>query len=564
MVGLMAILLTLFAWAREDEVRNTWVEASPGRQEQIQAVVKDFLEDRARMEWMYDDVDLTSYLVDGGTTSEHLQFFLDRTKLFATFREENGIRREGFTAQYTFGKISYQGIDDTYYVDVTEEVTYRILDGIDMDTYISTEFQVTLKETEEGFRILDVYDPEDWFTAEYEDTGFDYEETLADYTGDHPVEADILSEPDDTVNPGESTISETIHNPTFFASNSGTNGASKKYVVNTYRPYRPLDAICYANTYSANDGNKNAYYNPLFYYHYQTDCINFGSQCIWAGFQGSNDEDSIKNHAVPMDAGGTWQWYGREVDDKDVSYITWRSNKYFNRYMEGMNASGASEAGILSRIIELPQVSGSGNGELEVEPFGLLGSVMQVKGGSTDYAHAIFVVGINPTKARFTRNEVYFCSHTNNRRNACLGDWFPTCKIRIFEPYWYREVSYCTQPSHTYSRMTAGTGSDATCNNCGYVRMIIDPYMIKPVTKGSRATIGGTANILCDTMKIVVKTPSGAERVMGITRNQRIFHLYYTFQEKGLYEITVYATDKNSNVYADSVTRSVTYTVRVN
>lgn len=550
MIGLMAVLLTIFAWAREESSRNTWILASPGRQEQIQTVTKDFLERRARMEWMYQDEDLVPYLLDGGT-SDHLRFFLERTELFKTFREKNGVRRENFDVNYTFGEISYQVTDGTYYVDVTEEVTYHIIDAPDaMDTYIATEFQVTLKETEAGFRILDVYDPEDWFAAEYEDTGFDYDALLQEYTGDKPVAAETISEPEMT---DSSRALDT---------SGATLQSVGKYLVNTYRPYRPMDAIYYAYTYSANDGSKETYYNPHFYWHYQTDCINFGSQCIWAGLSGSNDGESIKTRAVPMDSSGSWQWYGREASDSDVSYITWRSNTYFNRYMEGVNTSGSGEAGVLCKIIELPAVSDSGNGVLDVEPFGLLGSVMQVKGGSTDYAHAIFVVGINPTKGTFTRNNVYFCSHTNNRRNACLGDWFPNCKIRVFEPQVYREAAYCTQPSHTYS--CVDSGSDATCDACGYVRLFIDPYMIKPVTKGTRSTIGGTANIRCNVMKVTVKTPSGRTVVVGTTRNERTFRCSYTFQESGLYEIIVSGTDKSSSVYQDSVTRSVTYTVRVN
>ncbi|MGI6497390.1 MAG: amidase domain-containing protein [Oscillospiraceae bacterium] len=549
MIGLMTALFPVYAWAREENSRNTWVLASPGRQEQIQTVAEGFLERRALMEWMYQEEDLTPYLLDGGT-SEHLRFFLNRTELFKDFRKENGVRRENFNVRYTFGKVSYQATDGTYFANVTEEVTYHILDAPDdaMETYIATEFQVVFKETEKGFRVADVYDPEDWFTAEYEDKEVDCDALLKDYTGDARVAAKTVSEPVQEERPRMQDMSDTALPST---------GA---YRVNTYRPYRPMDAIYYAYTYSANDGNQNMYYNPHFYWHSQADCINFGSQCVWAGLSGSNDAVSIQSHAAPMDAGGSWQWYGREASDSNVSYITWRSNTYFNRYMEHMNAVDNKESGVLSKIIELSVEEGSGNGVLDVEPFGLLGAVMQVKGGSTEYGHAIFIVGINPTKDTFTRNNIYFCSHTSNRRNACLGDWFPNCQIRVFEPQLYREVSYCTNPEHTYSRVAGG--ADATCNECGYVRLFIDPYMIKPVTKGTRSTIGGTANIACSVMKITVKTPSGKSAVVNTTSNQRICRCSYTFQESGLYEITISGTDR-SNAYQDKVTRSVTYTVRV-
>lgn len=561
--GLLAALFIGTAWAREETAHNEWVLASPRRQTEIQNVTTSFLTCRARMEWMYEDGDLTAYLLNEGADSQSLQFFVERTKLFSAFREENGIFRENFQVQYTFGKISYQPSDDTYYTDVTEEVTYRIIDGNDMDTYVATQFQVTLKETENGFKIMDVYDPEDWFTAEYEEEGFDYEVLLEDYTGEEPVAAEVISEPEETIEEAvQSTPLKSGLDSQVTASVDGPQKAAAQYRINTYRPYNAQNGSCYAYTYSANDGSKNTYYNDKFYYHYQTDCINFGSQCIWAGFGGSNDDASILNHNAPMDAGGTWQWYGRAADDSEVSYVTWRSNQYFNRYMTGMNHSGSGEAGVLSRIIELPAVSGSGNGVLEINPFDLLGAVLQVKGGSTDYAHAIFVVGINPTKGKFTRNNVYFCSHTNNRRNACLGDWFPNCKIRVFQPLLYRDVSYCTQKQHVYSKVEGG--SDGTCNACGFVRLYLTPYMTKPVSVGTETTIGGTANLRCDEMRILVKAP-GEETAAEVeaASDTRICRTSYSFDQAGLYEITVYGTDQDRDQCSDSVSRSVTYTVRV-
>lgn len=559
MIGLIMALLIGAAWAREETTRNAWVPASPQRQAEIQEVTTAFLTCRARMEWMYEEGDLTKYLLFSGEDAAHLQFFVERTRLFAAFREENGIQRENFHVQYTFGKISYQASDDTYYTDVTEEVTYRILDGNDMDTYIATEFQVTLKETAEGFKIIDVYDPEDWFTEEYEEEGFDYDALMEDYTGEEPVETEVISEPEETIEEEiKSTPLKSSSDAEIVASTAFPAKAAQQYRINTYRPYNPMNGAYYAYTYSATDGSKNTYYNPKFYYHYQTDCINFGSQCAWAGLGGSNDATSILNHAAPMDAGGTWQWYGRSVNDSAVSHVAWRSNQYFNRYMAGMNESGDGEAGVLSRIIELPAVSGSGNGVLEINPFDMLGAVLQVKGGSTNYAHAVFVVGINPTKGTFTRNNVYFCAHTNNRRNACLGDWFPNCKIRVIKPLLYREVSYCTSAKHAYSSVT--NGSDATCNLCGHVRLYLTPYMVKPVSVGSTATVGGTANLRCSTMRITVKAPgaSGSTEI-GTTSDSRICRTAYTFSKAGLYEITVYGTDQSGN---GGVTRSVTYTVR--
>ena len=58
---------------------------------------------------------------------------------------------------------------------------------------------MTLKETAEGFKIIDVYDPEDWFTEEYEEEGFDYDALMEDYTGEEPVETEVISEPEETI-----------------------------------------------------------------------------------------------------------------------------------------------------------------------------------------------------------------------------------------------------------------------------------------------------------------------------------------------------------------------------
>ena len=122
----------------------------------------------------------------------------------------------------------------------------------------------------------------------------------------------------------------------------------------TWYNYNATNATAYAYTYVSqmfgksnwSDFDKDAkeagrsYYNQNFYDWGQdnTDCQNFASQCIWAGFNGSNAVNQIYNastreYSPIMDNAGSYKWKGatrnHQVNSASWSCCNGRNGIYY-------------------------------------------------------------------------------------------------------------------------------------------------------------------------------------------------------------------------------------------
>ena len=128
-------------------------------------------------------------------------------------------------------------------------------------------------------------------------------------------------------------------------------------------PYNGANAAAYAYTYSRQNAEtaRENYYNPQFksYAGQGGDCMNFVSQCMWAGFGGSQAQDAISASASPMDTEGDSIWYSRGVNSDEEPVLSWVSCQSFRKYLTGeLDGSGtagsdaAADMGMYAAIID--------------------------------------------------------------------------------------------------------------------------------------------------------------------------------------------------------------------
>lgn len=177
-----------------------------------------------------------------------------------------------------------------------------------------------------------------------------------------------------------------------------TDGVTPSSVPgDTFITYNRTTASNYALLYSADDGtssNKSYNSNFLDFTSSSSDCQNFASQSVWAGFGGKNDQTSINNHAIPM----MYDWY---ADKK--SYVT---NWTYIPNFTSLVTNNYNTDGYGVRAYETT-IGNTMAGDLVIDPAG--GHIMVIdkitdsnSNGITDW------------------NEIYICGHTNNRRDHNL------------------------------------------------------------------------------------------------------------------------------------------------
>lgn len=101
--------------------------------------------------------------------------------------------------------------------------------------------------------------------------------------------------------------------------------AENRAVQSTYTlNYNPNSAIAYAKMYSEFDQNGHLITNSVFPYWDEdgkTNCTNFASQCVWAGFGGNSSSGSLNSYTYPMHqstAGGSNLYNGWNLTNTSV------------------------------------------------------------------------------------------------------------------------------------------------------------------------------------------------------------------------------------------------------
>lgn len=159
-------------------------------------------------------------------------------------------------------------------------------------------------------------------------------------------------------------------------------------------------ASSYATTYATSyNGNFNSW---------SSDCQNFGSQCVWYGFGGTNTLAAIQNKSKPMvpspantaeqwwqngTLGGTdpaWHWTG-VVAFRDHIYDWAKSYGVFGSITTGSVANTEK------------------------------GDIIQIKNSSGTWYHTYIVDYVSGTYGSRTSSNIWVCAHTTNRNHTQLS-----------------------------------------------------------------------------------------------------------------------------------------------
>ena len=465
------------------------------------------------------------------TLTDHTEYLAKKAKYWKAIREVQNIIRDDFAVNYELLKVNVSG--NYAQVCVLEEKTY-FYRGETIKTYDSDTFEVFLVKVGGSWRVFDMY-TDDGFDTEYHDAVFDVDAKINAFTKMYQS----LPEDEPVIIPEEPT--------------DGTVEPNASYSAQM-RSYNKNNAVNYAFTYSKQDtDNAYGYYNKNYIayreeeYYTNSDCMNFVSQCLHAGFYGSNDYTSIRvNKDFPQDKDGTLQW--------KVTDGPWYAISSFRDYLSYCEtASGESYMTAQQSLFDA--YSGIN---------ATAGCVALVKGTAGDFGHAVLIDTVNGT----SRDKIYFTGHTSDKKHAQFSDYYNSCKVRIITPVSMTEIKPCTGGNglHGYSTFSSVVGVDATCYRCGYCKLYIKNTLQNCVAQGRSLQLSSTTNQKAYRMsaKVALLDSNGNETSvtwMGESTYTNSFSFNYTFTQKGLYAITVYARDIDPT-YPASVSVSSTYTIR--
>jgi len=181
-----------------------------------------------------------------------------------------------------------------------------------------------------------------------------------------------------------------------------------------YTDYDRDAAVNYALKYSDTtyDTTPSPSRNKLFVC-YESDCQNFASQCVFAGFGGDyNNSAAINNKSFPMIATGNRQWWA-----------TGTTSSYNSNYGNGWN---------WANCIAFGEYFDDGGYQIE-GPYGWIhegtvlfaypGDIIQIREGTSgnNWYHSYVVTSVKGTQGGLTPDDIYVCSHTVNLNNIKLS-----------------------------------------------------------------------------------------------------------------------------------------------
>lgn len=408
---------------------------------------------------------------------ENMLYLAKKADFYAGMRQMQNIYRENL--RLTFALEELERWENACSASVRETAEFQYTDS-DRPSVYETGFSVRLVKLGERWLVADVSNGSQ-FDKTYKSAAFDPEAALAEF-------AACLEREDCAI-----------------AFTGGASGGGQQIA------YSGQDAAAYAYTYSRRSGNadRNDFYNPRFFSYAGEggDCQNFVSQCIWAGFGGSEDSSSIHSRALPMDASGSSQWFGRPSSGGKYSN-SWLSCQSFRQYLTGTrDASGrggsnaAGDAGMYAAVLSV----GRGGAVSAVTPEELVGAAAHVEGSGGLYAHAILFTAATGT----SRSQIWFCGHTRDVTHVKLGDCY-IGPIKVYIPRYIR------------------TGGQA---------QPLRAERAQPVKAGETGVLAARAGSVQSRMRITVTAPDGAAEQIVFLEHADNCWGEYLFPRPGLYRV---------------------------
>lgn len=354
------------------------------------------------------------------TYQDNISYVQEKADYFREIRETDGLAHSEPQYRYEYHDVTIDGNKAT--TSFTECVWFYY-EGMDVETFIETEYEIELLEVDGQWLITNVTD-NTWFDDVYKGTNFSASEAI---------------------------LEKNLSADTYAASSQVVSRAPTRPSANTL-DYNHESAAGYAFTYTRDSDismSAQDYYNKMFpqYASGGGDCMNFASQCVWAGFSADQTVASIDALKFPMDASGSYTWYSysRSTGGKTLS---WAGTLSFPAYIKNSNQS-ATEIGLKADYISL----GKNEDFSTLTRMGY--SLSDIKGaicildfdsdGKGD--HGIVLTNVTGT----ARKNILYCGHTQNVKAASLGDF--SCPMAVIIPqYFYTGSSTANEARYTMLR----------------------------------------------------------------------------------------------------------------
>ena len=179
-----------------------------------------------------------------------------------------------------------------------------------------------------------------------------------------------------------------------FASTTAVNG--------TTHEYNRSAAAQYALDYSASSDGTDAYNSK--FPHFDADCQNFVSQCVWFGLGGTNTTTAISNKNKPMMTTTGREWFCT----KSGHSASWTVVGDFRNYVVP-EADG--EDGIYGVRYLKGKIANAQKGD-----------VVQICDSNGTWYHSYIISSVTGTYGSRTLSNINICAHTSNRRNENLAN----------------------------------------------------------------------------------------------------------------------------------------------
>lgn len=468
-IGLTLVVCLLFsttAFASSTSVSQTSLDMNAAIE-----VATSYLEDAAYAQYFYEAQDLAEYTIEvipenekavlsqsiveypafreaqaivpyedtsinAGTLQdfeENLELHWDSVAYYGHLNEIEKTTYKYFTPSYDVVDSNIDG--DFAIVNVYETIDFQYSD-CDEPSMMVTHYYISLVKYDGEWLVMAV-ESDDLFYQTYRDSDFDLQEAIEGI--------DAAFEENKLLALSEPTVSDVDAGQLVPVANSSTN-----------REYIPQNAVNYALTYSSSgdDGNKSPSYKNENFYWTSSSCQLFVSQCIWAGFGGSNSLDDINNRLV-MDTSGAYQWWSTESKYNNPAYNdpgsvsdkgwnSWIKCSQFKVYVDGVKAS-STESGIVCDTYSVPYDSDDLVGSSGLTKNDLIGAALHVN-GETPLGHAVIINNATGT----TRQTVYYTCYNYCAKNIRLSTKFPSSesstdnKIYVMVPRYLRGANGAT------------------------------------------------------------------------------------------------------------------------
>lgn len=434
----------------------------------------------------------------------NLELQEDRITYFGHLHETQNITYSYFNTDYQFHKTVVEG--DYAVTDVSEYLDYQY-SFCDESTFEIYDYNISLIKVEGVWKIAEVTTNDPFFLSYYNE-GFDLQEEIQGY--------------DSALARNSSITNESL--PASPESNAVAAVASSSDIT-----YNKQNAVNYALTYSTQDDDTLAtpsYRNTSFPW-WGADCMNFASQCIWAGFGGSNSYSDIGS-LYGMDNTGSYTWYA----NNSTGTGSWCSCGSFRSYVSSSNAS--SETGLKCSTGSVAYNSD----QMPFSSSNLIGSVLHVKGydnnGNEDpFAHAVVVNNATGT----TREDVYFTGYNICRKNRRLSLSCPSST-------WNTNNGIFVIVPTAFQNGSSGLRLWTDLHNA---TLINTPLILK-----------GYSNVQCNMFEMDIYNPYGT-CVMNYDwyNTSSVSANFNAFNIEGTWKVVLTGTDSSNN------TKTFTYTVRI-